>query len=140
MPLPIISILNPWFLLGALVFVAIVSGTAFLGGVRYARADYLAAVLKEQKLEEKIRGDIRTLGNQLSTDLETGFSNIKVENKTINRYIKREKEVHHVLTNPDCAYPDSTVRLLNSARSGKSPTGAAASKPAAEVRPAGATQ
>ena len=119
-------IFNPWMILGIVLFVAATALTSFRAGMKYERADHLAETITEQKLAEKIRSDIRAEGDKISSTLEDRIGKIKVENKTVVQRIQREREVHHVLTSPDCAFPASTVKVLNDARAGQeSRTGSA---------------
>jgi hypothetical protein len=124
---------NPWTLLAIGVGLVLSHGVVYLEGRKSANADCLADKMLAIKVKEVIRGAIRVTGDKLSQDLETKLAGLKVENKTVNRYITREKEIHHVLTNPDCAYPVSTIRVLNGARRGNASGGPPASQPAGTV-------
>ena len=126
-------IFNPWMILGIVLFVAATALTSFRAGMKYERADHLAETITEQKLAEKIRSDIRAEGDKISSTLEDRIGKIKVENKTIVRNIRKETEVHHVLTDPNCAYPPSTVGVLNDARRGADVARPAAGKPDGKV-------
>ncbi len=124
---------NPWTLLAIGVGLVFSHGYFYIEGRSSANADCLAQKMLAIKVKEVIRGAIRVTGDKLSSDLEKQLGNIKIEQKTIVRNIRKEKEIHHVLTNPDCAYPVSTVRVLNRARRGNASGGPPASQPAGTV-------
>ena len=132
------TIFNPWILLGIALALAAAGYQGYRMGRDGAEADFLIEVMKEASASERVRGEIRNIGQDLSKKLALEVAGIKVEQKTVNRYITKEKEVHHVLTDADCTYPASTVRVLNSARGKKDPTRPATGKPDAAVPATGA--
>jgi len=127
------TILNPWILLGIVLALAASAYQGYQMGRNGANADHLIEVMKEASAAEVVRGAIRDEGQKLSKGLEEGIGKIKIEEKTVNRYFTKEKEVHHVLSDSNCTYPPSTVRVLNSARGKKEPATPAASKPDGKV-------
>lgn len=142
-----LGLLNPWVILGLVLAFAGVGIKGYWMGQDAARAEWAVATMKETTLAEKVRGEIRTEGQKISSGLEEKVGQIKVENKTIVRNIRKETEVHHVLTDVNCAYPPTTVRVVNDARAGgvRKPSGGgedaprpAAGKPLTVVPGAGA--
>ena len=131
---------NPWTLLAIGVGLVFSHGYVYVEGRQSANADCLASKMMAIQVKEQIRGAIRATGDRISEDLEGKLGKIKIEQKTIVRNITREKEVHHVLSNPDCAYPVSTVRVLNGARRGATGARPATSKPAGVVPPSGSAR
>ena len=127
------TLLNPWVLLGIALAVAGAFWRGYSTGKDVAEADYLVEVMKEGAVSEQVRGAIRKFGQEVSIKLVTEIAGIRIEEKTVNRYITKEKEVHHVLTDVDCTYPPSTVRVLNSARGKKDPTRFSSGEPVGEV-------
>lgn len=127
------TILNPWILLGIVLALAASAYQGYQMGRNGANADHLIEVMKEASAAEVVRGAIRDEGQKLSKGLEEGIGKIKIEEKTVNRYFTKEKEVHHVLSDSNCTYPPSTVRVLNSARGKKESATPAAGKPDGKV-------
>lgn len=124
---------NPWVILGLVIAFAAVGIKGYFMGQESTRAEWLAATMKEQQLAEQIRGEIRNEGDKISAGLEERIGKIRVVHRTVNQVVKKEIEVHHVLKDPRCRYPESTVRVLNDARSGKDAPRPAAGQPAGPV-------
>lgn len=88
----------------------------YTSGSEDVKAEVAAREAERKSLTEEVRTAVNDAGNTLSRKLEKRIANIRVENTTINNEITREKEIHRVLTNPDCSYPLTTVKLRNNAR------------------------
>lgn len=124
----------PWALLGAGIAV-VVAGTsgAFLG-YRYADGRCKAAALERAQLAAEVRSANLALADGIAARTEAAIGQIRVENTTINREIRREREVHYeVLENPDCAIPRSTRILLDRARGVSADDRPAAGEPGVSV-------
>ena len=107
----------PWLLLGAGIAVAAAGAGGSMLGYRYADGRCKAAALERAELVAELRSANLALADGIAARTEIAIGQIRVENTTINREIRREREVHYeVLENPDCAVPSSTRILLERAR------------------------
>lgn len=111
-----VSIL-PWVLLGTGIAVtAAGAGGAWLG-YEFRDGRCKAAQLERAELVQEIRNANLHLADGIAARTETAIGQIRVENTTINREVRHEREVHvEVLENPDCAVPSSTRDVLRRAR------------------------
>jgi hypothetical protein len=80
------------------------------------RAEYEAQDKARRSLRDEILSGLRDESAAISTTLEKKINSIRVVHTTVNNQLKTEKEVHHVLTASECAWPVSTVRVRNAAR------------------------
>ncbi len=129
--------LNPWLIVGALVALAASFCAGGYLGYDYAGARCKAAEADRRELVAEIRTANLHLADGIASRTETALGSIRIENTTINREVRHEREIYtRVLDNPDCAIPPSTVGVLNRARGYGG--GSGAGEPAREV-PAAAT-
>jgi hypothetical protein len=129
----------PWLLLGAGIAVAAAGTGGAVLGYRYADGRCKAAALERAELVAEVRSANLALADGIAARTEAAIGGIRVENTTINREVRHEREVHtKVLENPDCALPDSTRRLLERARGLGGDDQRAAGEPGSAVPTAGA--
>lgn len=111
------ALINPWMIIGALVAAALIAAGAGKLGYDYRDGKCKAAQLERAELVAEIRTANLALADGIATRTETAIGQIRVQNTTINREVRHEREIHtKVLENPDCAIPPSTVRVLRRAR------------------------
>lgn len=111
------SIINPWVVLGALVVLLVMTGSAAYLGYDYAQAKCAAEDKERLLLLEQIRSANREFAESVATRTETAIGKIRQVHRTvIQPEIRHEREIHRVLTDPSCSVPESTVRVLNRAR------------------------
>jgi hypothetical protein len=109
--------LLPWVLLGTGIAIAAAGTGGAVLGYRYADGRCKAAALERAELVAEVRSANLALADGIATRTEAAIGQIRVQNTTINREVRHEREVHtKVLDNPDCAVPPSTLRLLERAR------------------------
>jgi hypothetical protein len=107
----------PWLLLGAGIAVAAAGTGGAVLGYRYADGRCKAAALERAELVAELRSANLALADGIATRTEAAIGQIRIQNTTINKEVRHEREVHtKVLDNPDCAVPPSTLRLLQRAR------------------------
>lgn len=98
---------------------AIVAGLGFSHWFVYdvgkdvAEKEHLSTQLVATQLGDEVRAALGDFGAQLGADVQNGISQIKVTSQTTVQNIHHETEVHHVLSDPDCAWPISTLRVRN---------------------------
>jgi len=125
--------MNPTMILGGVVGALFLAAGAAWTGYDYASSRCKAAEADRRALVAEIRSANLALADGIATRTENAIGGIRVENKTINREVRHEREIHYeVLENPDCAIPASTVCLLNRAR-GHPCGGSGAGEPARPV-------
>lgn len=107
----------PWIMLGTGIAVAGAgAGGAYLG-YQYADGRCKASALERAELVAEVRSANLALADGIAARTENAIGQIRVENTTINREVRHEREIHtQVLENPDCAVPPSTIRVLRRAR------------------------
>ena len=112
-----LTMLNPWLIVCALVAAAVIAAGAGKLGYDFAEGKCKAAQLERAELVAELRSANLALADGIAARTETAIGQIRVENTTINREVRHERTVHtKVLENPDCAVPASTVGVLNRAR------------------------
>lgn len=112
-----LTMLNPWLIVGALVAAAVIAAGAGKLGYDLAAGKCKAAQLERAELIAEVRSANLALADGIATRTEAAIGQIRVENTTINKEVRHERTVHtKVLDNPDCSLPDSTRVLLNRAR------------------------
>jgi len=112
-------VISKIYLAAAIAAILFLMGThyaAFNAGKDVEKAERLKAELAAKIVAEKVADGIDQAGRKIAGEVNASIAKIKITNTTVNRQIEREKEFHHVLSNPDCAVPLSTVRVRNSSR------------------------
>jgi len=89
---------------------------AFDIGKSVQLAEHLKQRAVAKEMADEVRTEIAGMGQILAGEVQAGFVGINVINQTVVRNIYNEKEIHRVLTNPDCAWPVSTIRVRNEQR------------------------
>jgi len=107
---------NPYLIAGVALVTIATHYAAFSIGGDVAAGKCAAEKLHAEQVAQSVRESIAEAGTAIAGQVNEAVSKIRVNNTTINRAIEREREIHHVLSNPDCAVPVSTVRLRNDAR------------------------
>ena len=111
--------LNPYVLLGIAVAWIVSMGVAAYTGKEYADGQHAKEEVKRAALLEEVRKANAEFADKVAIDVGAAILNIRVQNTTINREIRHEREIHRVLDNPDCALPATTLGVLNRARRGE---------------------
>lgn len=101
-------------------------------GWDYRDGHYAKQEAQRQTMAAELREANRDFAIDVATATEQAISKIRVTNRTINNEIHTDRSANPVLNDPNCTYPDSTVRLLNAAR-GVSGGGPGPAKPDAAV-------
>jgi hypothetical protein len=109
-------------------------GFAFHAGQSVEEGKAASVALVREAMAGVVKDSIADMGHQLGADVLTGFKQIQVTNQTVVRNIYNEKEVHRVLSDPNCAWPVSTVRVRNESRLDPDPAFRAGQRPDAGVR------
>lgn len=122
-----------WIVLGvALATTILLASThyaAFNAGKDAESAKRDKADIAAERLGEKVSEAIAAGARTIAADVNKTIGSIKITNTTVNRQIEREKEIHHVLSDPNCAVPVSTVKLRNAARIDPDPNRRAGQRP-----------
>lgn len=129
--------LNPYLLLGIAIAWVVSLGIAAYTGKDYADGQHAKEEVRRAALIEEVRKANAEFADKVSIDVGAAILNIRVQNTTINREIRHEREIHRVLDNPDCALPATTRGVLDRARRGED-SGQGTSKPAPAVPAASA--
>lgn len=107
---------------------------AFDTGKDVERAEALRLNAAARSMTDEVKDALAALGHQIGSDVLAGFKGIQVTNQTVVRNIYNEKEIHRVLSDPNCAWPPSTLRVRNDARYDPDPSYRARQRPDAGVR------
>lgn len=135
-------IANPYILLGlGIAWASSLVGAAKVG-YDHHKGKVATAQVERQELLNELKKANEQFADKLGLDVGFAISQIKINHRTVVNEVRHEREVHHqVLNNPDCRFPDSTVRLLNSVRgtAGSVDAGKGASNPSVAVPTVGAS-
>lgn len=126
--------MNLYVVIGVVVGLLFTHGFAFRAGQHVEEGKAAKVELVRQAMATEVKDAVADMGRQLGADVLKGFDNIKVTNQTVVRNIYNEREVHRVLSNPDCAWPVSTLGVRNDARLDPDPNRRAGQRPDEGVR------
>lgn len=103
-----LSLPNPWLILGAVVAFASITGGVYIKG----RKDGAAVVVAKQSREDQIRFETLQLAQQAAAE---EIARIQIVNKTVY-----QRAVHEIVEKPvyrDCHHSDDGLRSVNEALS-----------------------
>lgn len=108
--------MNLYLMIGVVAALLASHWFAYDIGKDVAEKQQLERKLVARAAADEVKDDIAGMGRTLAGEVHAAFKDIKVSNTTTVRNIYNEKEIHRVLTNPDCAWPVSTLRVRNDSR------------------------
>lgn len=108
--------MNPYIILGLLVgWGASLAGAAYLGK-EYADGQHAQRAMERKSVLDEVREANAEFADGVGVDVAAAVAGIRSTQTTINKEVRHEREIYHVLDDADCAVPPASVGVLNAAR------------------------